>query len=239
MGTMTTQMKHNDLAGFSPSMKLADLIEMNFTLLDVLSRFGIGLGFGDNTIREVCRKHGIDLNSFLLICKIYNYEDFVPSAEMLENAVAEDVVKYLHSSHQFYLSSDIDPLEKDLGRLMEPCDAAQKKVISKFFADYKKEVENHFAYEENTVFPYIEALSRGERTEGYSIEQFEENHSNIDEKLGDMKNIVMKYLPDECDTVLRNNVLRHLFVLEIDLSKHTAVENNVLIPLVGRMEAEK
>lgn len=28
-----------------PSMKLADLIELNYRLLDVLSRLGVGLGF--------------------------------------------------------------------------------------------------------------------------------------------------------------------------------------------------
>ena len=37
-----------------PSMKLADLIELNYKLLDVLSRLGIGLGFGEHTIAEAC-----------------------------------------------------------------------------------------------------------------------------------------------------------------------------------------
>ena len=56
---------------FSESMKLADLIDVNFKLLNVLSRLGISLGFGENTIREMCDRQGIDLNSFLLICNVY------------------------------------------------------------------------------------------------------------------------------------------------------------------------
>ena len=72
--------------------------------------------------------------------------------------------------------------------------------------------------------------------EVYSIEQFEENHSNIDETLNDLKNIVMKYLPDTCDTVLRNEVLYRIFRLEEDLLKHTLVEDNILIPLVNKLE---
>ena len=72
--------------------------------------------------------------------------------------------------------------------------------------------------------------------DGYSMEQFEENHSNIDEKLNDLKNIVMKYLPSVCDTVLRNSVLYHIFFLEDDLDRHTMIENNVLVPMVNRLE---
>ena len=46
----------------------------------------------------------------------------------------------------------------------------------------------------------------------------------------------MKYLPETCDTVLRNEVLYRIYRLEEDLLKHTAIEDNVLIPIVNRME---
>ena len=71
---------------FSESMKVADLVDVNFKLLNVLSRLDISLGFGENTIREMCRKHGIDLNSFLLICSMYTYDNYIPSADLLAGA---------------------------------------------------------------------------------------------------------------------------------------------------------
>lgn len=221
---------------FSEFMKLADLIEVNFKLLNVLSRFGISLGFGENTIKEVCERQGINLNSFLLICNIYTYDDYVPSAEMLAGADAVTIVDYLHNSHAFYMEKEFDALEKNIKAMVEPCDAMQKKIVARFFADYKAQVENHFEYEESVVFPYVRSLKTGRGCEGYAIEQFEENHSNIDETLNDLKNIVMKYLPDTCDTVLRNEVLYRIFRLEEDLTKHTIVEDVVLIPLVNRIE---
>ena len=46
----------------------------------------------------------------------------------------------------------------------------------------------------------------------------------------------MKYLPDTCDTVLRNEVLYRIYRLEEDLTKHTLIEDNVLIPVVNKME---
>ena len=222
---------------FSDSMKLADLVDVNFKLLNVLSRLGISLGFGENTIKEVCHRQGINLESFLLICSIYTYDDYVPSTELLSSADPLTIVDYLHSSHAFYLEKEFASLEKNIKAMVEPCDDMQKKIVSKFVADYKLQVEKHFAYEEMTVFPYVQALKEGKVMEGYSIEQFEENHSNIDETLGDLKNIVMKYLPDTCDTVLRNEVLYRIYRLDEDLAKHTIIEDRVLIPIVNKMEA--
>lgn len=227
----------NERTVFSGTMKLADLIGANYQLLNVLSRMGIGLGFGELTINEVCERQGIDPGSFLLICDVYTYDDFVPSKELLSVADPSTIVDYLHNSHSFYLDKEFASLESNLKAMVEPCNVTQKKIVEKFFNGYKTQVENHFAYEESVVFPYVRALTRGERQESYTIEQFEENHSNIDETLNDLKNIVMKYLPETCDTVLRNEVLYRIFSLEADLAKHTIIEDAVLIPVVNKMEA--
>jgi len=227
----------NERIVFSGTMKLADLVGANYQLLNVLSRMGIGLGFGELSINEVCERQGIDPESFLLICDVYTYDDFVPSKEVLASAEPSTLVDYLHNSHSFYLDKEFASLERNLKAMVESCDATQKKIVEKFFKGYKKQVENHFAYEESVVFPYVRALVKGERQESYAIEQFEENHSNIDETLNDLKNIVMKYLPETCDTVLRNEVLYKLFSLEADLAKHTIIEDTVLIPIVNKMEA--
>ena len=221
---------------FSAPMKLADLIDLNWKLINVLSRLGISLGFGENTISEVCEKQGINLESFLLICNVYTYDDYVPSADLLSGADPITLVDYLHNSHAFYLDKEFVGLEKNLTDLVQPCDKTQKKIVAKFISDYKSQVEKHFAYEEQVVFPYVRSLVEGGSRQAYNIEQFEENHSNIEETLHDLKNIVMKYLPSVCDTVLRNEVLYRLYRLGEDLEKHTIVENNVLIPIVNKIE---
>lgn len=230
---MTTEIER---VVFSEQMKLADLIDVNFKLLNVLSRLGISLGFGENTIKEVCERQGINLNSFLLICNIYTYDSYMPSADLLAGADPATIVDYLHNSHAFYLGKEFVGLENNLSAMVEPCDELQKKIVAKFFSDYRTQVERHFEYEEDVVFPYVQSLIEGGRHESYSIEQFEENHSNIDETLNDLKNIVMKYLPETCDTVLRNEVLYRIYRLEEDLLKHTLIEDNVLIPMVNKME---
>lgn len=228
--------KGNDRIVFSESMKLADLIDMNWKLLSVLSCFGIGLGFKENTIKEVCERQNIDHSAFRLICGIYTYEDYVPSSEMLAVADPMTIVGYLHNSHSFYLDREFVSLEKNIARMLEPCDGRQKDIVTRFFSNYEAQVVNHFEYEEKTVFPYVHALVCGEPHEGYFIDQFEENHSDIDGALNDLKNIVMKYLPDTCDTIVRNEVLYRIFRLEEDLARHTLIEDTVLIPIVNRIE---
>ena len=219
-----------------PSMKLADLIELNYKLLDVLSRLGIGLGFGEHTIAEACSVSGISESSFLLICNEYTFDGYVPAPELLASGNAEDIMRYLHNSHIYYMDREMAHLRSSLESLLVPVDTAQKMVVEKFFSDYKAEVKNHFDYEEDVVFPYVDALLEGKNRNGYSIVQFEENHSNIDEKLNDLKNIVMKYLPEVCDPLLRNDVLYHFFYLEEDLHHHTLIEDNVLVPMVDLLE---
>ena len=46
----------------------------------------------------------------------------------------------------------------------------------------------------------------------------------------------MKYLPAECDSEMRIRVLMTIYYLQEDLKRHTYVENNILAPMVTRME---
>ena len=55
---------------FSERMKMAELVAANNNIILLLPRFGIRLGFGDCTVREVCAEYGIATDFFLLICNI-------------------------------------------------------------------------------------------------------------------------------------------------------------------------
>ncbi len=222
---------------FTERMKMADLIHANYRLLFVLPRFGIQLGFGDKSIGEICRTHGISSSLFLMVCNIYTFDDFLPEADELHSFTAEDLTAYLHQSHEDYIHEQIPEIGKQVLSLAGCCAGKNGKILERFFDDYSREVTNHFNYEENVVFPYIHNLSDGKKSdEGYSIGQFEKNHSNIEEKLSDLKNILIKYLPDLCPGGPRNRLLLDLFLLEDDLNKHSLIEDRILVPLVEQLE---
>ena len=68
--------------------------------------------------------------------------------------------------------------------------------------------------------------------------EYEQNHSNVQEKLDDLKNLITKYLPRECRQEDANQVLNDLYALELDLGKHTFIEDDVLIPAATRLEQQ-
>ena len=229
-------MKTGKFRLFFPEMKMSDLVEMDYRLLAVLSRLGIHVGFGEKTVMQVCSEAGMDTGAFILICNMYSCRGYIPTEEALNAADPLSVLKYLHNSHSSYIEDGFQALEQAMDALVAPCTEGQKKIITDFLNGYRKEVEKHFEYEETVFFPYAEAVVNGSASGNYSAATFEKNHSDIDEKLNDLKNIVMKYLPDGCRLDLANDMLFALFALSEDLEKHTDIENMVLVPMVNRLE---
>lgn len=229
---------------YSPNSKMADIIFEDSTLLDILRRFNIPLGFGDKNVEEVCRQYSLNCKFFLIIANINSFSTYLPSVKELNLITIDELINYLKSSHLNYINRRIRIIEEKLLNISESTNGSEFKLILKFFRNYKAEVIKHFNYEENVVFPYINSLlGKQRRTGSYSIEQYEDNHSNIDDKLSDLKNIIIKYLPygemrlEDLSSV--NDVLKDIFTFEEDLAKHTRIENKVLIPMVHRIEEAK
>ena len=215
----------------SPAMKMADLMNLRPCLPGVLARMGIPFGFGDQTVEEVCRKQGVDPETFLLICNVYAVDGYVPPKEKLRKADLRDVLKYLRLSHTYYMDVALNELADALKVLTEPCGEKHKRIIRQFFHEYKDELTKHFEYEEKNVFPYAEAiLHHGRLTD----EDYGENHSHMEEKLADLKSLVMKYLPPECGQQDICRALSCIFSLQEDIARHILVEDGVLVPIVNR-----
>ena len=221
---------------FTSNMKVAELVEANYRLLGVLSRVGIDGSFGEKTIADVCIQSGLDPDTIILLCEVYSFPDFKPTMELLRRSHVGDVLRYLHQSHDYYLNRALVDMEESISWLLEPCPKKQQDVVWNFFRGYKTELKNHFGFEEEEVIPYVQGLIIGRSRPGFSIDRFEENHSNIDEKLSDFKNLVMKSLPGECDRGARLELLMRIYALQEDLKCHTYIEDNILVPMVRLLE---
>ena len=217
-------------------MKMAELVEVDFHLLGVLSRFGIDEAFGERSVEDVCMRYGIDASTFIMICEVYVDPDYRPSQDQLRTGHISDVLRYLHQSHSYYLNNALVTMASSIEKLIEPCSPPQKKVIWKFFQDYKNELDKHFRKEEGEVVPYVQGLLLGQRTPGLSIDGFEDDHSNIDESLSDLKNLILKSLPAECEGRQRIALLNYIFHLQHDLERHSAVEDELMVPMARLIE---
>ena len=213
------------------AMKMADLMDLRPSLPGVLARMGIPFGFGEETVETVCRKQGVDPETFLLICSVYAVDGYEPTKERLRKADLRDVLKYLRQSHTYYMHVALNELADALRTLTEPCGEMHKHIIRRFFSEYKEELTKHFEYEEKTVFPYAEAiLHHGRLTD----DDYGENHSHMEEKLADLKSLVMKYLPPECGQQDVCRALSCIYSLQEDIARHILVEDGVLVPIVNR-----
>ena len=223
---------------YSRRMKMADLLASDKALLSILQRLDIRLGFGEATVAEVCAQHNISADLFLMICNIYSFRDYQPQIETLTDEDIRSITTYLRASHKFYSTICFPALHDNIHRMVKELDEVSRRLIDKFYDDYDNEVNNHFKYEEEVVFPYIESLL-GNRLNGnneYNISLFEHNHGNVNEKLNDLSNIIIKYLNKDYASQLRFEILGEIHHISNDLMKHSDIENKLLVPLVEKIE---
>ena len=230
-------------------MKMAEMIHLNYHLLMIISRFGIGLGFGDKSIKQVCKDHNIDVDFFLEIVNSYHHKNYFPRKH-LQGFSLRLIVDYLRKSHHYYLNIKIPEVALLLNQLSEAAKTATSQplqLIDQFFREYKNELELHIQREEDKVYPYVFAVEKVFLTKKpdraivdlirhYSMDDFENEHDNVEDKLLDLKNILIKYLPVPVDSNVSQAVLFELFRLEADLRDHARIEDKILVPKVKYME---
>ena len=108
-------------------------------------------------------------------------------------------------------------------------------VITRFFDDYVREVNKHMSYEEKMVFPYVRELLKGVKDPKYNITIFRKHHDQIEMKIIELKNILIKYYPGAGSNLL-NSVLFDIFATERDLSSHNRVEDYLFVPAILALE---
>lgn len=223
---------------YTGRMKVADLLASNGALLSILQRLDIRLGFGEATVNELCARYGISVELFLIICNTYSFSDYRPEIESLGENDIKSITAYLRASHRYYTGVCFPTIHDNVHRMVKELDNTSRRLIDKFYDDYDNEISNHFRYEEEIVFPYIEELTAGNvsNSSKYSISMFEHNHSNINEKLNDLKNIIIKYIGEEFSSPVRFELLGNIYNVENDLRKHSLIEDRLLVPLVEKLE---
>ena len=223
---------------YSPTDKMSDIICDNYSLLQVMSRFGLPLGFGDYSVEEVCKSSQVDCNTFLAVANFINKGHSRSSLPQTDISV-ETLMIYLKNAHHYFLDFQLPTIRR---KLLEAIDCSTDNEITflilKFFDVYVQEVRNHMNYEDQYVFTYVDNLLKGQKDENYNIKMFVSHHDHIDEKLTELKNSIIKYYPDNKKAYMMNAVLFDIFNCEKDLVSHNAVEDHLFVPAVLQLEEE-
>jgi len=220
---------------FSSDERMCDLVCAHYPVLQVMSRFGIALGFGDKTVAEVCAENKVDTATFLAVVNLSVNRS---SSESTAGDVSvRSLLDYLHNSHGYFLDFRLPAIRRKLIGAVDCSLSDVSFAIMRYFDEYVAEVDRHMTYEEKSVFPYVEALLAGEKKADYSIDVFRRHHDRVEERLRELKNIIIKYYPSGGTNEL-NGVLYDIFTCEEELTSHNAVENELFIPAVERLAAD-
>lgn len=218
-------------------MKMSHLLLRHYRLILAMERFGMKLGVKEKTVKEVCNDADISPNVFLMVANFYTH--IAPkNAFDFSREELKQIVFYLTNSHSFYSKEVFPEIIQHIHLLSENSQKPELLMVERFFNDYKKEVDDHFDYENNTVFPYVLNLVNKQKDEAYSVKDYREHHDDIQEKLDDLKCLLIEHLPQDTNTGLRRKILFALFDLDYDLQMHSKIENEILIPQVEKMEIQ-
>ena len=213
--------------------KMRDLVKDNSALILVMGRFGISLGFGDKSVREVCRMHHVNENTFLEVVNFVSNKDY-----NYESVSLPSLIGYLKQAHEYYLDFNLPNIRRKLIEAID-CSGTDElaMLILKFYDEYVTEVRKHMEYENEVVFSYVEQLSQGFLNRNYTISNFAGKHTPIGYKLKELKDIIIRYYPEKNNYQL-NQVLLEIILSEQDLTSHCMIEDKLFIPAVKLIEQQ-
>ena len=219
---------------YEASDKMISLIRDNYNLLQSLGSFGISLGFGDKTVKQVCDDQNVDTNTFLAVVNftINGYREM----DDVSRLSVPTLLQYLKASHDYFLGFQLPFIRKELVDALDENDNLARLIL-KLYDEYSRSVTLHMKYEEKTVFPYVESLLAGKPMANYAIDMYSKHHGQESSKLRELKSIIIKYFPGDC---LRNiqlsATLYDIYNNEEWLALHAEVEDNIFIPAIKYLE---
>lgn len=224
---------------FKKTMKMSELIDADYRLLLLLNRLNISLGFGEKSVDTVCKENGFDSDCFVFLANYQSNKSIINIDETFKSLPLEPFLQYLKSSHSYFLEKRLPNIRRKLELVFSAADKGLKEVVLNFFDNYTQEVQEHMQYEDEVVFPYVYTLINEQLEEKYSINIFEERHNDIEGKMSDLKQILMKYVPGTTDQMLMVNILTELYMSEEELGAHTFIEDSLVIPRVKEIEKHR
>jgi len=227
---------------YKVSDKVSYVLSNDFRLLQVMSRFGISLGFGDKNIQEVCRECGVDPLTFITII------NFVKSGAKDENINEKEldlksILLYLKRTHQYFLDYQFPNMRRDM---LNAIDCSVKNEVAflvlKFYDEYVEEVRKHMEFEEEVTFKYVEKILEGSELpkskSNVANPLLAHHHEEIEDKLMDLKRLFVQYYPQKTIDYDINAVVYELYRTQEDLLMHCKVEDHIFIPAVKYQESQ-
>lgn len=218
-------------SAYSRHDSLRDIINDNNDILMVLCRFDISLGFGDNTVEQVCRDNNVDIDTFLAVINIISGKRWEAYKVSLPSLIG-----YLRKSHEHFIEYSLPLIKKMLIEGIHQTTPSEISIhVMNFFDNYVAEVRKHMEYENDVIFRHVENLIAGNLEDRLKVSEFSHSHEHTAGKLNDLKELFI-YQYNQQNNELINNALHQILHCGNELMEHCDIENKLLFPNITLLE---
>ena len=213
--------------------KLCDVILDEPSVITVINRFGIALGVGDKSVKEICRQKGIDTNFFLTILNAYIYESFFPE-NGFDSFGAQEIIGYLEKTNQSYLRYQLPNIERHFKALIDHSDKNNNlPLLLNLYNEVKDEMHKRIDNDNRHWFAEILRHEKGVAPGQLTVEASDARRAadSIEDKLSDLNNMFVIHLRGDYDRNLCQAVLFAIISFEKDIRQNNRIRNHILYPL--------
>ena len=205
--------------------KICDLMSHEEDAIQIISRFGLKMGVGEQTIAQVCEAHGVHTPTFLAVV---NYKLFKQRALPADIDIPT-LQRYLKNAHTYFLDFRLPRLRRSLIEAIIPADPMTKipGLILRCYDEFVEEIRTHIEHENEGRY-----------------DEHEHDDQRITDKLTEIKNLIIKYYPNEVEsqkskvestvTYQLISVMSDLWHTEHDFEDHCAIEDDILRPALTK-----
>ena len=205
--------------------KICDLMSHEEDAIQIISRFGLEMGVGEQTIEQVCESHGVHTPTFLAVV---NYKVFHQRV-LPDDIDIPTLQRYLHNAHTYFLDFRLPRLRRSLIEAIIPADPTTKipGLILRCYDEFVDEIRTHIEHENAGLF-----------------DEHEHDDQRITDKLTEIKNLIIKYYPTQPTstegtvTYTLIGVMSDLWHTEHDFADHCAIEDDILRPALTKIKPQ-
>ena len=219
---------------------------------EVFKKYGIDFCCGGKkSLKQACEEKSIDIEVIEAELVNATRKETQIGGVDFQRWAPDFLADYIYNQHHTFYYEE-GPVIGDLAYKVASHHGAAVPVLQHVYVLYRKlqeELQEHFAKEENVLFPFIKALTKVTRTGDKSglqalssikqaVKMMEQEHDAAGEILAAIRKLTNDYTPPEgsCNSI---QLLYHkLTVLEADLHQHIHLENNILFPKALELQKE-
>ena len=228
-----------------PQMTLGALVNADPDLAREFERRGMDYCCGGGqSLADACEERGLD--PAVTVSELTAASVIGEAAEW-SSMGATALVDHLEATHHRYLWDELPRLSALVAKVVSVHGERHPELhaIAACFAETRADLEPHLSKEEQVLFPMIRELATASSAPSFHcgtlqnpISVMLREHDAVGELLAHLRQLTNGYLPpaDGCASYV--TCFAALAELEADTHLHIHKENNLLFPLVVRMESE-